>query len=285
MPKPTLPAIAGAALFIATTVQPAQADAVRIGLVAPLTGLFAAAGRDMVNGFQIYLDRHKDSLGGMPVKLLVEDDRSAPDVAVAKAKKLVREDKVQMLIGGLSTAAGDALATLSNAEKTVYIAPAATADDLTQRSLKDFPYLIRTGWSASQVSRPLGQWACAQGYRKIAMIAVDSAEGYGQAGGFQQAFEACGGRIIQKIWLPLSAKDIAAPIARLKPDADALFSFMLGPLAVQFPKQLRAAAEMNHDMRASYAAPGFFAFAFAPRYDNDYAGPYRHPESHWSWER
>ena len=231
---------ASAALLVTALVRPACADELRIGLIAPLTGVLAEAGKDMVNGFQMYLDQHKDSLGGLSVTFIVEDDRSAPDVALAKAKTLVRDDKVRIFIGGLSTGSGVALASLSSAEKTVSIASTPGADDLTQRRLGEFPYFIRTGWSASQASHPLGQWACDQGYRSIAIIAVDSAAGYAQAGGFQKAFEACGGRIIQKIWLPLAAKDFAATIARIKPDADALFSVMLGSMAVRFPKQLRA---------------------------------------------
>ena len=102
---------------------------------------------------------------------------------------------------------GYALAPVSTAEKTVYISPIAAADDLTQRQLGNYPYFIRTGWSSSQPNHPYGQWACDQGYKKIVAIAADYAFGYEQVGGFQKAFEDCGGKIIQKIWPPLGTKD------------------------------------------------------------------------------
>ena len=58
-------------------------------------------------------------------------------------------------------------------------------------------------------------------------------------GGFQKAFEDCGGKIVQKIWPPLGTKDFGPYIPTIKADADAVFSLMVGPMALQFPKQLR----------------------------------------------
>jgi branched-chain amino acid transport system substrate-binding protein len=85
----------------------------------------------------------------------------------------------------------------------------------------------------------MGQWACEQGYKKIVTVAADYAFGYEQVGGFQKVFEDCGGKIIQKIWPPLGAKDFGPYIPSIKGDADAIFSLMVGPMALQFPKQLR----------------------------------------------
>ena len=89
-------------------------------------------------------------------------------------------------------------------------------------------------------NHPLGQWACDKGYKKVVTIAADYAFGYEQHGGFQKAFEDCGGKVIQKIWLPLGTKDFGPYIPTMKGDADAIFSLMVGPMALQFPKQLRA---------------------------------------------
>ena len=126
------------------------------------------------------------------------------------------QDKVQMFVGGLLASTGYALAPVSTAEKTVYISSIAAADDLTQRQLDKYPYFIRTGWSSSQPSHPFGQWACDQGYKKIVTIGADYAFGYEVIGGFQRAFEACGGQIIQKIWPPLGTKDFGPYIPTIK---------------------------------------------------------------------
>ena len=218
----------------------AGADELHIGFIAPMTGIFAQVGKDMVDGFQLYLAEHGNKLGGMDVKVIFEDDQAKPDLGVTKAKKLILSDKVDMFIGGVLASTGYALAPVSTEMKTVYIPSIPAADDLTQRQADKYPYLIRTGWTSSQPNHPLGQWACDQGYKKIAAVSADYAFGYEQVGGFQKTFEDCGGKIIQKIWPPLGTKDFGPFIPTIKGDADAVFSLMVGPMALQFPKQLRA---------------------------------------------
>jgi branched-chain amino acid transport system substrate-binding protein len=221
-------------------VESKAAEELRIGYLAPTTGIFAQVGKDMVDGFKMYLDQHKDVLGGTQVKFIVEDEQGRPDTAVTKAKKLILQDKVHMIAGGLLASTGYALAPVSTAEKVLYVNPVAAADDLTQRDFSKYPFHIRTGWSSSQPSHPFGQWACEQGYKKIVAIGADYAFGYEVVGGFQRAFEACGGQVIQKIWPPLNTKDFGPYIPTIKADADAIFSLMVGPMSLQFPKQLAA---------------------------------------------
>ena len=231
--------LSGACVALGASAQaPAGADELRIGFLSPMTGIFAQAGADMTNGFQMYLDEVKGDFAGAPVKFILEDTQGKPDTAVTKAKKVILQDKVQIFAGGILAPTGYALAPVSTAEKTVYIAPIPAADDLTQRQLDKYPYFIRTGWTSSQPSHPFGQWACEQGYKRIAMIAADYAFGYEVVGGFQKSFEDCGGKIIQKIWPPLGTKDFGPYIPTLKKDADAIFTLMVGPMSLQFPKQL-----------------------------------------------
>ena len=219
----------------------ARAEELRLGFIAPMTGLFAQVGKDMADGFNLYLDEHGGKLGGADVKFIVEDDQAKPDLGVTKARKLILSDKVHMFIGGVLASTGYALAPVSTAEKTIYIPSIPASDDLTQREAGKYPYLIRTGWTSSQPHHALGAWACEQGYKKVTTVAADYAFGYESAGGFQKAFEDCGGKVIQKIWPPLGNKDFGPFIPTIKADADAIFSLMVGPMAAQFPKQLRAA--------------------------------------------
>lgn len=219
----------------------AQDKELRIGVIAPMSGIVAQVGRDMMDGFNMYLEETGGSFGGAKAKIIVEDSTGKPDTAVTKAKKLILQDKVHMMVGGVLATEGYALAPVSTNEKTVYIPSVAAADNLTQRDLKDYPYMIRTGWSSSQPHHALGQWACDNGYKKIVVIAADYAFGYEAAGGFQKVFEDCGGKVIQKIWPPFGTKDFGPYIPTIKADADGIFTLMAGPMVVQFPKQLRAA--------------------------------------------
>jgi branched-chain amino acid transport system substrate-binding protein len=218
----------------------AAAEELRIGFLAPTTGIFAQAGKDMVDGFRMYLDEVKGNFGGAKVQLIAEDTVAKPDTAVTKTRKLILQDKVHLFIGGLLASTGYALAPVSTEHKVLYISSIAAADDLTQRDLAKYPYFMRTSFTSSQSPHPFGQWACDNGYKKIAAIGADYAFGYEVVGGFQRAFEACGGQIVQKIWAPIGTKDFGPYIPTIKRDADTVFSLMVGPMALQFPKQLRA---------------------------------------------
>ena len=238
-PRLSLMVLGGAFALGAGMSAPAQAEDLRIGFIAPMTGIFAQIGKDMSNGFQFYLDQHGGKLGGVPVKFIIEDNQGKPDASVTKAKKLVLSDKVQMFVGGLLASTGYALAPVSSETKTLYISSIPSADDLTQRQASKYPYFFRTGWTSSQSNHALGQWACEQGYKKVVTVAADYAFGYESVGGFQKAFEDCGGKVIQKIWPPLGTKDFGPYIPTIKGDTDAVYSLMVGPMALQFPKQMR----------------------------------------------
>src|SRR6202030_3970016 len=222
------------------TVPAAAQEELRIGFIAPMTGPFAQVGKDMSDGLNMYMEAANSTFAGTKIKIIVEDSQAKPDTAVTKAKKLILEDHVQMFIGGVLASEGYALAPVSTAEKTIYVSSIAAADDLPQRQLANYPYFIRTGWTSSLPHQPLGQWACDQGYKKIIAVAADYAFGYEVVGGFQKVFEDCGGKIVQKIWPPLGTKDFGPYIPTFKSDADAVFSLMVGPMPLQFPKQVRA---------------------------------------------
>ena len=151
----------------------AGSQELKIGFLAPMTGIFAQIGKDMENGFQMYLDEQKGSLAGAKVTLIVEDEEGKPPVGVRKAEKLARQDQVQIMVGGLLASTGYAIAPVSTRLKTVYIPSVPAADDLTQRDLKDYPYMIRSGWTSSQPHHPLGRWACDNKFKRVVTVAAD----------------------------------------------------------------------------------------------------------------
>ena len=133
-----------------------------------------------------------------------------------------------MLIGGVLASTGYALApVLDRAQDAVYpVDPGGRRPDAARPAA--IPVFDPHLWTSSQPHHPLGQWACEQGYKKIVTIAADYAFGYEVVGGFQKAFEDCGGQIVQKIWPPLGTKDFGPYIPTIKADADAIFSLMVG---------------------------------------------------------
>jgi branched-chain amino acid transport system substrate-binding protein len=235
-----LPAILAAAIAFAAP--RAGADELHIGFLAPVTGPLAQIAKDMINGFNMYLDDHKGDFHGATVKVIVGDTQAKPPTAVLQAEKLIKQDHVNMLIGGVLASEGYALAPVSTREKVLYISSVAASDDLTQRDAAKYPYFMRTSWSSSQPSHPFGEWACQNGIKKVVTIAADYAFGYEVVGGFQKTFEACGGKIVQKLWPPLNTSDFSPYVTAIKPDADAVFILPAGGVGpLQLPRQLQQA--------------------------------------------
>jgi branched-chain amino acid transport system substrate-binding protein len=222
---------------------PAWAQAkgpIKIGFLAPVTGGAAAVGKDMTNGFAMYLEEIGNTIAGRKVEVIVEDTQGQPALALTKLRKLVESDQVHVLAGLLFAHVGYALAPKVDEYKVPMLYPVVSADDLTQR--KPSQWVIRMGWSSSQPNQPFGEWvAKTLGYKKVVTIGIDYAFGWEQVSGFQRTFEESGGQVIQKLWAPLNTTDFAPYLAQIKRDADAVFAVMVSVSALRFPKQYQDA--------------------------------------------
>jgi branched-chain amino acid transport system substrate-binding protein len=231
--------LASLAVLLTGVVLPSAALAqgpIKIGLLVPLTGAASALGKDMLNGTELYLDEIGRQVGGRKIELIVEDTEGVTATALTKARKLVDQDKVHILTGGLLASTGYALHPFVDAQKIPTTYPVMSSDDLTQR--KPAKWVVRTGWNSSQSTHALGEWIAKNTrYRKIAAIGLDYAFGWESVGGFQRTFEENGGQIIQKVWAPINTSDFSPFIAQVKRDADAVFSVVFGRAALQFVKQ------------------------------------------------
>ena len=219
---------------------PAQGAPIKIGFLAPLTGPFAQIGKDMVNGTELFLDEIGRQVGGRRIELIVEDTEGQPATALNKSRKLVEQDKVHVLTGGLLANIGYALQPYIDGAQIPATYPVIAADDITQR--KPARWIVRTGWATSQPMHPFAEWVVKNTkHRKIVAIGMDYAFGYETVGGFQRVFEEQGGQIVQKIWTPLNTNDFAPFLAQIKRDADAVLALFVGRLALQFMKQYQEA--------------------------------------------
>ena len=209
---------------------------IRIGFMAPLSGAYAQNGRDILNGFLLYLDEIHYTAAGRKLEVIIEDEEAIPAVGLTKARKLVERDKVHVLAGTLLSSTGYALAPYVDAQRIPMLYPVVSADDLTQR--KRSKWILRTGWSASQPNHAFGEYAYKKlGYRRIATVSLDYAFGWESVGGFQRTFEEQGGRITQKLWAPVSVHDFAPYLAQIPKDIDAVYALVLGRAALQFMRQ------------------------------------------------
>ena len=243
MRKPLTVMVVALLLLLATRLDivPAQQrPPIKIGFITALTGIAAQPAKDMANGFTMYLDEIGNQMGGRKVEVIVEDSQGRPDVAVSKLRKVVEHDRVHIVAGFLFGHIGYAIAPKAEEYRIPTLVTTAASDDLTQR-LK-YRWVARTGWASSQPSHPFGEYAAKTlGYKKVAVIGSDYAFAWEVVGGFQRTLEESGGQIVQKLWVPLGAMDLAPYVSKLRRDADAVFTMVAGVSTIQFFKQYQEA--------------------------------------------
>lgn len=219
------------------TQPPAAAGPIKVGVMAPQTGTYAASGKDMLDAWNLYWNNNPKTIAGREIQFFIEDDAGNPDTALTKARLLVEQRGVHMLVGNLVANTGLAVAEYAKGNGIPYFIPIVSADDLTQRNR--IPNVVRlAGWTSSQTTHPAGEWAYKQGYKTVVTIAQDYAFGHENTGGFVRTFTESGGTVVAQIWNPIGAPDFSTYIAQiqnLKPDL--VFAEETGADSGRFIKQ------------------------------------------------
>lgn len=218
----------------------ASGDKIKVGLMMPYTGTYAALGTAMTNGFKQYVEENGGKLGGREVEYAVVDDESNPAKATENAKKLVSREKVDVLIGTAHSGVALAMAKVARDSKTIMIASNAGANDLTGSLCS--PYIFRSSFSAWQPSYAMGEALAKKGLKNIATVTWKYSFGEESVAGFKEAFEKGGGKVVKEMTLPfpnVEFQPFLTEIASLKPDA--VFVFFAGAGAAKFVSDYAAA--------------------------------------------
>jgi len=213
----------------------AQAEPIRIGLMTVKTGPLASGGIDMERGLTQFLRDHNNTLAGRKVELTVGDSAGVPAQARTKLQELVERNKIQVMIGPLAAAEALAADDYIRTQQLPTLSVAA-AEDLTQRNPN--PWFVRGTSTSSQCSQPLADY-CAKTlkYKRMAVIADDIAYGHEMCAGFQRVFEDAGGKIVQKMFPPLTVPDYSTYLAQQKTNIDAIFLGFAGSNGFRWYKQ------------------------------------------------
>ena len=210
-------------------------DPIRIGLLTTKTGPLASGGLDMEYALTMFLDERKYMLAGRKVELTVADTAGVPATALSKAQELVEKNKVAALIGPLAAFEALAINTYIKEHRVPTLSVAA-AEDMTQRTPNE--WFVRATSTSAQCAYPLADYCLKTlGYKRMVTIADDIAYGQEMAAGFQRVFEDGGGKIIQKLFPPLSVPDYGTYVAQVKTDADAIFLGFAGSNGFRFLRQ------------------------------------------------
>jgi branched-chain amino acid transport system substrate-binding protein len=225
-------AAAAAGLLAAGSAQ--AADAVKIGLILPMTGGQASTGKQIENAVKLYMQQHGDTVAGKKIEIVVKDDGAVPDKTKTAAQELIVNDKVNFIAGFGVTPAALAAAPLATQAKIPEVIMAAGTSIITERS----PYIVRTSFTLPQSSTIIGDWAVKNGIKKVATLTSDYAPGNDALASFKEHFIAGGGEIVEEVKVPLANPDFAPFLQRMK-DAkpDAMFVFVPAGQGGNFMKQ------------------------------------------------
>ena len=214
-----------------------SSEPLRIGFLTVRTGPLAAGGKQQEEGAALFLKERNGSIAGRKVELITQDTAGNPALAKTKTQELVERHKVPVMIGPLAT--NEALAIDGYIRETkVPLITTTSAATVDLKSHAVNPWVLHAFGTAPQVTYPLGDYAAKTlGYKRIAIVAEDFTYGHEGAGGFQLAFEAAGGKIVQKLWPPLNAMDYLPYLAQIKRDVDAIYMGFAGSNPLRFLKQ------------------------------------------------
>jgi len=228
--------LAGAGLGLMAGTAAAQ-DTIKIGGLATLEGAFAVLGQDGQRGMEMALKEHNNMAGGKKIEFTMGSSNASPDSAVNAARKLVEQDGVQILVGPLSGSEGLAVKDYAKTQPDVtFVNGSSAAQDTTLR--EPAPNFFRFNTDGAQWMAGLGEYAYKnRGYKNIVTVAEDYSFPYTQVFGFLLDYCKLGGKVADRFWVPIGAKDYSSIIASIPDDVDAIYVALGGADATNFLTQ------------------------------------------------
>jgi len=225
------------ALGVAFTAHAALAqDVLKVGVLASMEGAFAVLGQDSMRGIELALKERNYTAGGRKIELVKGSSNGSPDSALSTARKLVEQDKVQILIGPTSGSEGIAVKNYARSQPGVtFVNGSSAAQETTLRD--PAPNFYRFGTDGAQWMVGLGSYSMQKGFKRVAVVAEDYAYPYSQVQGFMAEYCKAGGHVVDKAWVPIGTKDYSSVIAKLPDGIDAIYVALGGADAVNFLTQ------------------------------------------------
>jgi branched-chain amino acid transport system substrate-binding protein len=230
-----------------------QGAKLKVGLMLPYSGTYAALGDAIEKGFRLYLAEQGGRVGGREVEFVKVDDESDPAKATDNVNKLVKRDNVDVIVGTVHSGVVMAMAKVAKDSDTLLIVPNAGAGAVTGAMCAQ--NIFRSSFSNWQPGYAMGEVAAKRGARKVVTITWKYAAGDESVGGFKEAFEKAGGQVVKELSLPfpnVEFQPLLTEIAAIKPDA--VYTFFAGGGAVKFVKDYAAAGLKG---KIALYGPGF----------------------------
>lgn len=221
-------------------IQAQAADPVKIGVLLPYTGTYAALGEAITNGMKMAISQAGNKLGGREVEYVIVDSEADPSKAPTNMQKLIAGEQVDFIVGPVHSGVGMGMVKVARDEGVITIIPNAGFNAATGALCA--PNIFRTSFTSWQTAYPMGKVAMDRGYERVVTMAWDYGFGQESVAAFKEGFEEAGGEIVKELFVPFPSVEFQAQltqIANLNPDA--VFVFFAGGGAVKFVKDYAAA--------------------------------------------
>lgn len=204
----------------------ARSEPVKVGIIAPFSGPFSVFGESWKQGIEAFRNIHGKTVDGQEVELVLRDLTGPnPSEAKAIAQELVIKEKVQYLGGIVFTPNALAIAPVAEEAKI----PTVIFNAATSSILEKSKYFVRVSYTLPQITVPIATFAREQGITDVVTMVSDYAPGVDAETAFVKTFEAAGGKVVEKIRVPLKTTDFGPYFQRIKgTSAKALFMFFPG---------------------------------------------------------
>ena len=194
---------AGLLALIAAGTSSYAAEPLKVGVLATLGGPYTVLGEDGIRGLKTALAEAGGMAGGREVEIIIGATDASPDSAVRAARKVVEQDKVDIVIGPLSGSEGIAIRDYSKTQPQVtFINGISGAQETTYVTPSE--NFFRFNMDGAQWSAGLGDYIYNEkGYETIATIGEDYSFVYTQVLGLAVEYCQAGGEITERLWVPL----------------------------------------------------------------------------------
>lgn len=213
------------ALSSAATAQ----DKLKIGFFGPITDRFAGLGLDARKGAELAVKQANAAGGvnGKPVELVIYDDRGNRTEAVAVARKMIEQDKVDAIVSGSLSLTSIAAAPIISDLKVPMVVAYSNAVGV----VKGNDYVFRWASVADVQGWVMGHHAVKErGFKRFALLMQDEEYGRGIINGAEKALAKLGGEVVYKKAFPPSEREFRAMMTEIKNlNVDAVFMSGLGP--------------------------------------------------------
>jgi branched-chain amino acid transport system substrate-binding protein len=209
-------------------------DPLRIGFVASLSSPTSQAGPDMLDSFKLGLKELGNKLGGRTVALTTADDELKPDVGVQKVRKMMDEDKVQLITGMVLSNIALAEARTVLPRKVFMLSLNAGPSPLAGAECS--PFFFSAAYQSDTIAEGAAIYLQNKGVKSVSIIAPNYTAGRDLLTGFKRYYK---GTLASETYTPLDQFDFAAELAEIRAanPAATFFFYTSGAPSINFVKQ------------------------------------------------